>query len=398
MRTISKLLSALLVVSVTQNAWGQSQYSLTNLGVVPDALSSSGQVSALNNSGQVVGGNDFGSGVHAFLESGGTIQDLGTPSPSQSFSLALGINNAEQVVGISQQGNGTGLSYPFIYSGGTMTVIPGLFGGGYGTARGINNLGQAVGISGEPNGQIHAFLYSGGTTTDLLTLTGTAGYSDAYSINDHTQVVGDSIAASGIDRAVLWQNGTLTDLGDLYGGTGGARAYAINNVGQAVGESWAIPSLVSHAYLWQNGAMADLGVLPGTNDSLAQGINDSGKVVGTSYNPNGTHLPFVWNSTDGMRDLNTLLDSTGAGWTLEEAYCINDSGQILGTGINPGGQTDAFLLTPVPEPSALALLCVGAIGLLGYKLRHKWSRHPSNDCFRRLARARKERGTITWTS
>jgi hypothetical protein len=62
-----------------------------------------------------------------------------------------------------------------------------------------------------------------------------------------------------------------------------------------------------------------------------------------------------------MQDLTSLLDASGAGWSLEFAIEINDSGQITGVGINPAGMTHAFLLTPVPEPSTLAL---GGLSLL----------------------------------
>ena len=76
-----------------------------------------------------------------------------------------------------------------------------------------------------------------------------------------------------------------------------------------------------------------------------------------------------------MHDLNNLIPSN-AGWTLTYAFDINDSGQIVGMGINPHGQQDAFLLNPVPEPSTLVLLAVGAGGLIGYR----WRRKRANGC------------------
>jgi len=45
--------------------------------------------------------------------------------------------------------------------------------------------------------------------------------------------------------------------------------------------------------------------------------------------------------------------ATNFGWTLINAEGINNSGQIVGT--DPSGQTEAFLLTPTPEPSTVAL-------------------------------------------
>jgi hypothetical protein len=46
------------------------------------------------------------------------------------------------------------------------------------------------------------------------------------------------------------------------------------------------------------------------------------------------------------------LIPAGSGWTLEEAHAINDSGQIAGFGLF-NGKTQAYLLTPTPEPAGL---------------------------------------------
>jgi hypothetical protein len=43
--------------------------------------------------------------------------------------------------------------------------------------------------------------------------------------------------------------------------------------------------------------------------------------------------------------LNSLLDSSGAGWSVNAAYGINDSHQIAGQGLAPNGQYHAILLT-----------------------------------------------------
>ena len=75
-------------------------------------------------------------------------------------------------------------------------------------------------------------------------------------------------------------------------------------------------------------------------------------------------------------DLNTLLDSSGAGWTLQLALGINSSGQIVGYGLNELGQTEGFLLTPnaeTPLPAALPLFAtgLGALGLFGWRRKRK---------------------------
>jgi hypothetical protein len=65
-----------------------------------------------------------------------------------------------------------------------------------------------------------------------------------------------------------------------------------------------------------------------------------------------------------MQDLNDLIAS-GSGWTLGDAVGINDAGQIVGNGMI-GGNSHAYLLTPIPEPSTLILLCIGFASLLAF--------------------------------
>ncbi len=56
--------------------------------------------------------------------------------------------------------------------------------------------------------------------------------------------------------------------------------------------------------------------------------------------------------------LTGLLDATGRGWVLTNAFDVNDRGQIVGVGIFQGRQ-QGFLLTPVPEPTAGLLIAAG---------------------------------------
>lgn len=295
--------------------------------------------------------------------------DLGTLTGEHHFSFAWDINDAGEIVGSSGVNNTTPNSAthrPFLYSSGSMSVLTG-FGDVYGEARGINNAGQVVGVSHYSHG---AFLYSDGVMTDLGRLGGTPDYSNAYKINDSTQVVGHiSYTAEVPPRGVLWENGTMTDLGDLPGDPEATYANDINNLGQVVGNSF-VPSSpeVGHAFVWQNGVMTDLGVLPGTDSSLALGVNDNGFVVGTSYvgppSSASGHRAFIWDSVNGLQDLNDMLDSSGAGWTLKGCRDISNAGQIVGWGVNPdGSQHRGLLLTIIPEPSTLTLLLVGALGI-----------------------------------
>ena len=59
---------------------------------------------------------------------------------------------------------------------------------------------------------------------------------------------------------------------------------------------------------------------------------------------------FIWDSVNGMRDLNDLIPSN-SGWLLGDPFAINDSGQIVGLGFLNGDEQRAFLLTPIPPES-----------------------------------------------
>ena len=164
---------------------------MIDLGALPGYFNfnNDGYGYGINNSGQVVGG--FGS--HAFLYSGGIMTDLGT-LPGRSQSVAYGINNSGQVVGYSTNSCGSGglngCSHAFLYSGG-MIDLGTLPGTSMSEAYGINNSGQVVGSSFEQVGYFRAFLYSGGTMTDLNDLVNPPSgvyLADARGINDLGQI------------------------------------------------------------------------------------------------------------------------------------------------------------------------------------------------------------------
>ena len=127
---------AVLLSLVGQNAWGQVQYTVTDLDTLGGMDS---YAYGINDSGQVVGMVET-QHRHAFLYSGGSTHDLGTPSGDHD-SGATGINNSGQVVG---WGNNGGLTHAFLYSGSSMQDL-GTGGRVEGAALGINNSGQIVG-------------------------------------------------------------------------------------------------------------------------------------------------------------------------------------------------------------------------------------------------------------
>ena len=85
-------------------------------------------------------------------------------------------------------------------------------------------------------------------------------------------------------------------------------------------------------------------------DSQAYDINTSGQVLGRAYNASGKSRALLWEN-GAMYELDDLIPYS-SGWDLKYAYGINDVGQIVGAGQH-SGQYRAFLLTPIPEPSAI---------------------------------------------
>ena len=75
----------------------------------------------------------------------------------------------------------------------------------------------------------------------------------------------------------------------------------------------------------------------------------------------------IWDQVGGMRNLQSILeDDHGLDqteWTLTTATSVSANGLVIaGTGTDPFGHTKAWRAT-VPEPSAIALLAMGALKL-----------------------------------
>ncbi len=373
------VLGALLLPGAGRAA---AEYIVTDLGAVLNAYTT---VNGINDAGQVIGQANFQGFLYSPAPGGARITML--PGPD---ALPLGINASGQVVGLS--GAGLSLNQAFLYSGGTVTdmsTLRGSSGQTYSVSpTAINDAGQIAGSASANGTGGRAFVYSGGKLTDLGTLPGGTA-SAATATNNPGQVVGSSsVPGNFVGHAFLSSGGTMTDLGTLGGST--SRASAINASGQVVGTA-ATADGSDHAFLYSAGKMTDLGALGGKTSS-ANGINNAGQVVGSFIPKVVDNVPFpmlqrAFLYSDGkMVDLNTLIrqDNQRTMWTLLSAQGINNNGQIIGLGLRDGAYS-AFLLTPTaesPEPGGLALMGLGGIALAGYRWRKRRVR-PGNGLPRR---------------
>jgi probable HAF family extracellular repeat protein len=231
---------------------------------------------SLNNLAHVVGYSEA-AGASAFHFFDGTFTDLGTLGGLNSY--AHGINSATNIVGYMDTTNG---AVAFSYQSGTPTFL-GNLGGTNTFAFAINDNGLIVGSSSTTNElAVNAFVAGATGMTNLNNLIG-AGWQllDARGINDGGNIVGWGITNS-VEHAYLFQGGSVSDIATLAGGTN-SYALGINNSNVVVGAS-SVSNGITHAFIWKAGVLEDLNMYlsPDTGWELreARSINDRGQIVG----------------------------------------------------------------------------------------------------------------------
>jgi probable HAF family extracellular repeat protein len=321
----------------------QYRYSIYDLGAVEDGISVARSVSS---NGKAAG--------QAYFNIGGgyrpALFDVDAPPKvifTDSFAEATGVNARGEVVGWGADGNGYEKS--FFWRDDVLTVLPTL-GGGSTVALAINDRSQVVGWSHAPGLQKHAFLFENNTMTDLGTWGGLQA--QATAINQAGDVAGfrqvyreyPTVAAEGV-RIVRGKFQTIESLVGAYA----AIPRSINLAGDIAGQLHETQSSDISAFALIGKKAYRL--TPGSTQSSASSINDSGQVVGY-YALTGVGdrvRAFLWEK-GRLVDLTGLPEVQAAGWTwLQEASAINNDGVIVGGGITATGAFRAFMLVPIKK-------------------------------------------------
>jgi probable HAF family extracellular repeat protein len=208
-------------------------------------------------------------------------------NPNGVSSYVFGMNASGEAAGFAYV-NSSGGPDAVTWSGTNATILGGL-GGSDDQAMGINDSGQVAGLSVTAGGTVEAVKWTGTTPTILGSIGGESG---GEAINNAGQVAGFSYAEDNVMDAVEWTGTSPTILGSL-GGSSGSVAFHIDDAGESVGWSNEAGNTAQDAVEWTGTIPTILGTLGG-NIGAAQGINNSGEVVGYSLTASGTDNGFLY--------------------------------------------------------------------------------------------------------
>jgi probable HAF family extracellular repeat protein len=317
-------------------------YRVTPVTGPPNA---SNFMEAINEAGQACGRLSFSSTVrHAFRwDPSNGIEDLGDLPGGLDQSEATAINNLGHVAGFGR----SAVNYEaFFWTPDTGLIGLGFLPGGVvSDAWGINDQDQVVGVSYDFGPSWEAFLWDPDIgMIGLGDLPGGQHASTAYDINNAGTVIGYSLGPG--DRAFTWDlEAGMQRIPLAPDGSKPTLAYAINELGHVAGAADVPESIFTQTFVWVPGQ--DVQIIRGGFASAAYDINDLGQVVG-EYWVHRFPYPdeqraYTWDAVRGVRDLVMLVEARSRQLYGDNigAFSINNAGQV-GAGV-PG---QALILTP----------------------------------------------------
>ena len=283
----ARMLIAAMLVAAAMTAWPASpasaapRFVATRIDPFPGGHFSQGY--GINEAGDVTGVSDSADGnTHAFVYTGSSISAFpAVPAARHTFGQA--INDAGQVAGyyISNPFS----IHAFLVTNASMTDL-GTLGTRLSWGNAVNASGQVAGTFGGPD--VHAFLYSDGLMHEPRHAwrTGQPGLRHQRPRARHRLCRSPAHrrrepAGSTDGHAFLYSGGTMTDLGTLGGDSTGL---ALDDSGVVVGSYYDLATRSRRTFIHVEGTMHDLeglvvAGLDGATLFEATGINSRGQIV-----------------------------------------------------------------------------------------------------------------------
>jgi len=356
----------LLISFLNGSAQGQTRapiryrpYELVNLGLLNGATSS--RADGLNELGQVVGTCEFPIAwtSSAFCWTQGALVDL-HKSPGGNYSIAHSINSAGDTVGEADDGDIRPKSV--LFRSGSVLAL-GASGGGNHRAIFLTNTGtaigdRAIGFDGPWRGAVWIPRVDKPDRFDETLLpvhpSGDPAARMGYVLgaNQAAQAVGYVQSSTFGQYGAFWNNNLTHDLTLLTPLEGDWSSYAegLNDKGVAVGTSY-LGVFGSHAVKWVGPSFTAtaLPIPANSAGTRAYDINNAGQIVGVALDQAGSPHWILWNGNQ-IVNLSQIISKDYPGWKIDDLADINDAGYICGTA-SYLGQSRAILLAPHSQVS-----------------------------------------------
>ena len=311
----------------------QAQAATAKFHIMADPVTNTWSNYALSGDGTVMAAN-YGGEIYRWTAAGG-FEDLG---PGDPYSSSIGISRDGSTI-ISGYIGSDGFSRPALWNASGLVDL----GHPHNGCKKIgNSWGSGYGVS--ANGKVAVGLAWTCTAAEGFEWTEKTGnLSLGHPVGNHSSrasaisanaktIVGFWEDPTGPRRPVRWVGGNH----ELFlGAKTIGEATAVNSdgthiVGQSVGKS----GYATAFFYSDKGGLITLGTLShrATDQSIANGISDNGRVVGWSSNQFSGEA-FTWTSPSGMKKLASVLKTLGAripaGTTLTNALSISADGSTM---------------------------------------------------------------------